>query len=268
MPSLNPRALLLTCALLPACAGDGDTGSDTDADSDSTTGASASSTATSTATSTASSTDASATGESTSTSVGSTSDGSTSDAATTAASTTDATTTTTTTTTDGTSTTGVTADGCSAEALELVDLVNQYRGENGLPSIPASPSLCTVGQTHVHDLVDHSPHTEPGCNLHSWSDAGPWTPCCYTADHAQAMCMWMKPQELTVYPGFGYENAAGGGGTITPGQALDLWKGSSAHNEVILSQGIWADHPWKAVGAGLYQGYAVLWFGEQDDPAG
>lgn len=161
---------------------------------------------------------------------------------------------------------GVVPEGCTAEAEELIALVNAYRAEKGLAAIPASPSLCTVGQTHVVDLQVNAPHTEPGCNLHSWSDQGSWSPCCYTPDHAQAMCMWVKPQELTVYPGFGYENAASGVGS--PSQALDAWKASGPHNDVILNQGIWADHPWMAVGAGLHEGYAVLWFGEESDPAG
>jgi uncharacterized protein YkwD len=163
-----------------------------------------------------------------------------------------------------TSTTGG-PEGCSADAIELINLVNVYRGENGLPAIPASPSLCEVSTLHVHDLSDNSPHTQPGgCNLHSWSDQGPWSPCCYTPDHAQAQCMWDKPTELTVYPGYGYENAASGVGS--PAQALDLWKSSQGHNEVILNLGIWTNHPWQAIGADVYQGYSVLWFGEQVDP--
>ena len=157
-------------------------------------------------------------------------------------------------------------DGCTAEAIELIALVNAYRGENGLPAIPASPSLCTVGQAHVEDLATHAPHTEPGCNLHSWSDAGPWSACCYTDDHAQAACMWNKPKEMTVYPGNGYENASAGYGS--PQEALEGWKSSPAHNEVILNKGIWKDLPWGAIGAGVNQGFAVLWFGVEGDPAG
>jgi hypothetical protein len=156
---------------------------------------------------------------------------------------------------------------CSPEALELIDLVNEYRAENALPAIPASPSLCTVATAHVHDLNDNSPHTQPGgCNLHSWSDQGPWSACCYTPDHAQAQCMWDKPSELTIYPGYGYENGAQGAGT--PAQALELWQSSIPHNEVILNLGIWANYPWQALGADVYQGYAVLWFGAEPDPAG
>ena len=257
---LRTRPLLLGAALLLACAGEGDEGGDTVADTDTDTGAASTTTATSASTSTSSASTASTT---------STSDATSSTSASTSSATTATTSTASDTSSGDTTTTGgVDPGGCTAEASELVALVNAYRGEKGLPAIPASPSLCTVGQTHVVDLQENAPHTEPGCNLHSWSDAGAWSPCCYTPDHAQAMCMWVKPQELTVYPGFGYENAAQSGGVITPAQALDLWKNSPAHNDVILNQGIWTDHPWKAVGAGLHQGYAVLWFGEETDPAG
>lgn len=195
---------------------------------------------------------------------------STTEPATSTSATTTTTTTTTSSTTDPTATSGEPPpNGCTPEALALVDLVNAYRAEKGLPAVPASPSLCIVGQTHVQDLADNAPHTQPGgCNLHSWSNAGAWTPCCYTPDHAQAMCMWIKPQELTEYPGYGYENAAQAGGMITPEMALAGWQGSPAHNDVILNQGIWASHPWGALGAGLHQGFAVLWFGEEPDPAG
>jgi uncharacterized protein YkwD len=168
-----------------------------------------------------------------------------------------------TTTTESGSTTGG-GETCTADALALIDLVNAYRSDNGLPAIPASSSLCTVASAHVHDLADNMPHVQPGgCNLHSWSEQGAWSPCCYTPDHAQAMCMWVKPSELTSYPGYGYENAAAGVGS--PEQALSLWQSSQGHNEVILNQGIWTDHPWGALGADIHQGFAVLWFGVEPD---
>ena len=158
-------------------------------------------------------------------------------------------------------------EGCTAEGVEIVELINEYRMQNGKATIPLSPSLCIVGQTHVIDLAENNPN-QGQCNLHSWSDQGPWVECCYTPDHANAACMWSKPSELTVYPGNGYENAAGGGGGISPGQAVDLWKNSPGHNAVMLNEGSWANFPWGAVGAGLYQGYAVVWFGQEADPAG
>ncbi|HEY8429041.1 MAG TPA: CAP domain-containing protein, partial [Sandaracinaceae bacterium] len=155
--------------------------------------------------------------------------------------------------------------GCTAVGLELIELVNAYRADNGLPAIPASPSLCTVAAAHTRDLAENAPHTEPGCNLHSWSDRGSWTPCCYTPDHAAAQCMWDKPRELTEYPGNGYENAFAG--RNDPQSALMGWQSSPAHDDVILNRGIWADRPWRALGADVHGGFAVLWFGHEDDPA-
>ena len=157
--------------------------------------------------------------------------------------------------------------GCSPEALELVQLLNAYRAEHALPPIAASTSMCVVADAHVVDLFEQEPHTVGGCNLHSWSNAGAWSGCCYTSDHAAAQCMWDKPRELTDYPGNGYENAAWGGGGLGPFEALELWKSSSGHNAVMLNEGVWADITWNAVGAGFYNGYAVLWFGEETDPA-
>ena len=153
--------------------------------------------------------------------------------------------------------------GCAPSALELIRLVNEYRATNSLPAIPASPSLCRVASAHTRDLAANPP--EGSCNLHSWSTEGSWGACCYTADHAAAQCMWDKPRELTDYPGNGYENAYRG--SNDPRAALSGWMGSGGHNDVILNRGIWATHPWLAIGADIHEGYAVLWFGEQNDPA-
>ncbi len=149
--------------------------------------------------------------------------------------------------------------------LELIDLVNDYRQDNGLARIPASSSLCTVASAHTRDLADHRPHDASGCNLHSWSDEGDWEGCCYTSDHANAACMWNKPGQITSYPGIGYENSAAGASTAA--SALAGWQTSSGHNQVILNQGGWASRTWRAVGADVHGGFAHLWFGEAADPA-
>jgi hypothetical protein len=150
--------------------------------------------------------------------------------------------------------------------VPLAVLVNEYRQSQGLDPIPLSASLHQVAEVHVQDLEVNEPQGGV-CNLHSWSSAGSWTACCYTADHAQAQCMWDKPRELTSYPGNGYENAAGGGSGMTPERALEAWKGSPAHHAVILNQRTWT-RPWQALGAAVSDHYAVLWFGHEVDPAG
>ena len=147
----------------------------------------------------------------------------------------------------------------------LADIINQFRQENGLPAIPISSQLTLVAETHVWDLETNHPD-QGSCNLHSWSGQGSWTSCCYTSDHAQASCMWNKPREIAGYPGNGYEIATGYSSrdwTITPERALESWKGSPPHLDVILNRGKWTTHPWRAMGAGISEHFAVVWFGEE-----
>ena len=148
--------------------------------------------------------------------------------------------------------------------LELYEAINDYRAANSLPPIPYSPSLSRVARTHSTDLLQESPHTVGDCNLHSWSDAGPWSSCCYTPDHAEAACMWDKPRELTDYPGNGYEISVFG--TTTAQDALDAWKGSAGHNNVILNLEGWVDFPWSAMGVGADGAFINVWFGGESDP--
>jgi hypothetical protein len=160
--------------------------------------------------------------------------------------------------------------GCKKDDLiypadSLVDMINKYRLENNLPEIPVSPSLTIVAETHAGDLAKNYVLNDQ-CNLHSWSDKGNWTPFCYTPDHANAQFMWDKPRELTSYPGNGYEIAAFRSDSMTANAALELWKESDAHLDLILNRGMWKDVKWKAIGGAIDEGYAVLWFGEETDP--
>lgn len=164
----------------------------------------------------------------------------------------------------------------TAEEATLATLINQYRASLGLPEIPLSRSLSTVAQWHVRDLEWNNPasgHDPRGqaCNMHSWSDEGPWTPVCYTSDHFYAEGMWNKPREITngVYNSEGFEIAMGGSGwTANAADALAAWQSSPGHNNVIIEQGPWAGYKWPAMGIGIYEGYAVVWFGRMTDPAG
>ena len=161
------------------------------------------------------------------------------------------------------------AQALTAEEKELYDLIMVYRKEQGLPSIPLSYSLTIVAQTHVKDLALNQPNNG-NCNLHSWSSKGNWTPCCYTSNHAQAKCMWSKPRELTDYQGNGFEIACGSSESssdyeITAEIALNSWKKSSGHNAVISNKGDWNSYMWNSIGVGIYQGYAVVWFGVEKD---
>ena len=152
----------------------------------------------------------------------------------------------------------------SNEETELYNLIMQYRYSKGLTKIPLSKSLTFVAQAHVKDLENNKPDVG-NCNMHSWSNKGSWTPCCYTDDHARSQCMWDKPSELTSYKGYGYEISYGGSGSATAIRALNGWKSSPGHNAVIINQGIWNDNNWQAIGIGIYKGFAVVWFGQEKD---
>ncbi len=150
----------------------------------------------------------------------------------------------------------------------IAEAVNRYRASKGLSRLPLSASLTRVAQAHLADL---EANYRPGarCNMHSWSDRGDWSPCCYTPDHAEATCMWDKPKEISggLYGAPGYEIVAYYSSRITPETALELWEQSQGHRAMVLNRGIWADNTWRAMGAAIGRHYAVVWFGESPDPA-
>src|SRR4051812_17318311 len=81
----------------------------------------------------------------------------------------------------------------SKEEAKLYDLIMKYRKEKKLPKIQLSISLTHVAQTHARDIMENSPN-KGSCNMHSWSNKGKWSACCYTNDHAKSECMWNKPK--------------------------------------------------------------------------
>jgi hypothetical protein len=172
--------------------------------------------------------------------------------------------------------------GCTKEHVEqfvkwideLPKQINDYRNQNGLDSIKLSGKLSAVAFAHILDLSTHQPHQACGAsgNLHSWSDNGNWQGkygdgnwkgCCYPSDHSNQPCMWDKPKEIAGYQSYGYEIAHSGSATAQA--ALNSWKKSPLHNDVILNKNIWANFPWKAIGAVHGGGYACAWFGTLPD---
>ena len=146
--------------------------------------------------------------------------------------------------------------------------LNAYRQRRGLAPIPVSARLTQVAQAHVADLEAHYQRgNASGCNMHSWSAQGDWTPCCYTPDHARKECMWDKPREITggAYGATGYEIVAYYSDPITPERALQVWQQSDGHHIMIVNRGQWADNTWRAMGAAMGEHYAVVWFGEEPD---
>lgn len=156
------------------------------------------------------------------------------------------------------------------DEMDVIKLINDYRQQKGLSRVRISRSLTLVAQSHVKDLVENRPDTTP-CNLHSWSNKGKWSPVCYTGKSSDFDAMWNKPREITngTYTGNGFEIAYWTTSALTPSTAVNAWKASSDHNDVILQQGMWAGmNSWPAIGAGMYKGYAVVWFGDAVDPLG
>jgi len=161
--------------------------------------------------------------------------------------------------------------GLSAKEAKLYYDINAYRESLGLPKLSLSKSLTTVARTHVADSNAHTPENQVDVrgiqgNLHSWSSYGSWTPVVYTSDHQYAANMWSKPSELTSYPGSGFEISSRYSLAMTPDVALDSWKGSQGHNDVMTTQGMWSDL--KTMGVGIDGKYAHVWFGQDADPAG
>lgn len=172
--------------------------------------------------------------------------------------------------------------GCKKEHVEqfvqyvaeLPEAINDYRDQNGVPKIKLSSKLSAVAFAHIRDLSTYHPEKTCGSggNLHSWSNNGNWKGiygngnwkgCCYPSNHSNTACMWDKPKEIAGYQSNGYEVAHYGSSTAQ--SALNSWKNSPHHNDVILNKGKWSGYPWKAIGAIYGGGYACVWFGTLPD---
>ncbi len=160
----------------------------------------------------------------------------------------------------------------SEEEKALYDEISEYRKKRKLPPVKLSHSLTLVAKQHAFDLSRNVNVTER-CNMHSWSDKGNWSACCYTSDHKESECMWNKPQELTDYSGNGYEivfystyeyNSVGDYSK----DALESWSKSNGHNSVILNLGVWKNLNWNSIGIGIFEGYVTVWFGVEEDTEG
>lgn len=161
-------------------------------------------------------------------------------------------------------------DGLEAEEKKLYQLLNEYRSDHGLPAIPLSPCLNLVANRHVRDLAEnHHLYARNGLHwIHGWSN------CSYDANDDRTLtCMWEAPKRLkTPYPGMGFEIFCGDSDVkyrdfvMTANYAFNTWKKSRLHRDVILNRGTWKSHPWKAIGIGIYKGYAAIWFGQEPDP--
>ncbi len=154
-----------------------------------------------------------------------------------------------------------------AEEDSLIMMINSYRQSQGLQSLIPSKSLCYVAHVHALDLYYYHPD-RGACSLHSWSEGGRWTACCYSDMDPKYGCMWNKPKELTNYRGKGYELAFMKNDPVGPQEPFTMWTTHEITSDILLNKGRWKTKSWKAIGVALYQGYALVWFGEEADPAG
>lgn len=159
------------------------------------------------------------------------------------------------------------------QAIVLIDMINDYREENGKPRIPISPKLNLVGATHVaNQLYAKAANTfgvDPDCNGHSWYDqpGQVFTSCCYTKVAPPAACMWKKPSEIANFNTNGFEISFAPGPATIEG-AFAGWKNSPSHNAVMLNQGDWALFPFNSIGAGVDEDGRIyhVWFATGIDP--
>ena len=163
----------------------------------------------------------------------------------------------------------------SEEEQKLARLIHDYRSMHGLALTSITHSLTQVAKVHVRDLHENflvpvPPSPGLGCNLHSWSSQGRWTPMCYRPDQALAAAMWNKPREITanVYTGNGYELAYWSSLPATASRILTGWQQSPPHQAVLLETGGWQQKRWPAMGVGIYGQFAAVWFGDRPDPQG
>lgn len=152
----------------------------------------------------------------------------------------------------------------SADEYRLYELINALRTVNDMPSIDLSASMTYVAHRHVIDLNQNQPDTSI-CNLHSWSDKGEWTSCCYQAYVLKQNCMWDKPKQLTPYKYRGYELAYHDPEGINPDSLMMLWLNVPQVQDMLLNRGAYEKKKWLAAGVGIQNGYAVVWFGQVKD---
>ncbi len=146
-------------------------------------------------------------------------------------------------------------DEISPTEKELFRLVNEYRAQNNLPPIKISEPLNLVANRHLLDLTFNIKYL-----THGWSN------CAYDMKKEETWnCVFESPQRLnTGYPGQGFENLYRNiNGTATPAAALEAWKKSPMHNNLLLNLDIWRDTRYDGFGVSVSGNYAAVWFGSR-----
>lgn len=146
-------------------------------------------------------------------------------------------------------------DEISPPERELFRLINDYRAQNKLPPVTLSEPLNLVANRHLLDLTFNIKYL-----THGWSN------CAYDIKKEDTWnCVFDSPKRLnTGYPGQGYENLYRNLNTAaTPALALEAWKKSPTHNNLILNLDIWKDTKFDALGVAVSGNYAAIWMGSK-----
>lgn len=152
----------------------------------------------------------------------------------------------------------------TSDEYRLFILVNDYRQAMNLSGIQLSKSLSFVAKQHAIDLYTNKPDSNT-CNFHSWSNKGNWKACCFEKEIKDKSCMLKKPMELTNYPGVAYEVVYWENKEANASKAFDQWRETSASRAILTNFKEWENYKWTSMGVGIYEGFALAWFGEEAD---
>jgi len=144
-------------------------------------------------------------------------------------------------------------DEVSATERELFRIINEYRAQNNLPPVALSEPLSLVANRHIIDLT---------VNVKSLTHG--WSNCPYDINKRETWnCVFQSPQRLkTNFPGRGFENLYENmSGSVTPAGALEAWKKSPMHNNLILNLDVFKKLSFDAFGVAISGNYASIWFG-------
>jgi len=147
--------------------------------------------------------------------------------------------------------------------MDLVNAINGYRSQKGLNKIPVDDTLCKVAYYHSWDIE------QGNSKGHSWGsnskDGYSWRGCNFDSEDSTTWgCMWYKPKDFNgAWNGEAFENAAWSSGGMSALGALNQWKNSPLHNDVMINKGkSWSNKKWSKLGAAYLGNTATAWFAE------
>jgi hypothetical protein len=149
------------------------------------------------------------------------------------------------------------------EEKKLYSLINDYRSRYKLPSLQYSDSLSFVASTHSVDLI--VAYENNGCNLHSWSKYGDWTPGCLSPTQGDISIMTHKPKEIIGMDELGFEMVHLHQNKEEPCNAacaFSYFYQMNMFRHMMREEG----YPkWKKMGLNIFQGAASVWFTPAED---